>query len=115
MLYATYEYYAGSYYGSMTADEYGKYGRRASAYIDQITLGRAGALPKESPFAGRVMDACCAVADAYKRNEQGAVTSETNADHSITISRGNKSDARRLYEAAALYLGHTGLLYRGVD
>ena len=37
-----------------------------------------------------------------------------NGDHSVTISRGSKSDSRRLYDAAALYLGNTGLLYRGV-
>ena len=114
MLYATYDYYQNIYCGAMTEDELRRHVRPASAYLDQITFGRVGALAEGDPLQGRVADACCAVAEAYRRNEAGVVTSETNGDHSITISRGSKSDSRRLYDAAALYLGNTGLLYRGV-
>lgn len=114
MLYATYDYYQNIYCGTMAEDEFRRHIRSASAYLDQITFGRVGALAEEDPLQGRAADACCAVAEAYQRNEAGAVTSETNGDHSITISRGSKSDSRRLYDAAALYLGGTGLLYRGV-
>ncbi len=114
MLYATYDYYQNIYCGTMAEDEFRRHIRSASAYLDQITFGRVGALADGDPLQGRAADACCAVAEAYQRNEAGVITSETNGDHSITISRGSKSDSRRLYDAAALYLGDTGLLYRGV-
>ena len=42
---------------------------------------------------------------------------ETNDGVSVTYVAGisnSKSEGRRLYEAAALFLGPTGLLYRGV-
>lgn len=114
MLYAAYDYYQTIYGGTMAENEFRRHVRSASAYLDQITFGRVGALAEGGPLQGKIADACCAVAEAYQHNEVGVVTSETNGDHSITISRGNKSDSRRLYDAAALYLGNTGLLYRGV-
>ena len=114
MLYATYDYYQNVYCGAMSQDDFRRHVRSASAYLDQITFGRVGALQDEDPLQCKVSDACCAVAEAYRRNEEGGVTSETNGDHSVTISRDSKSDSRRLYDAAALYLGNTGLLYRGV-
>ena len=58
------------------------------------------------------------MADAYLLNEQGGgIASETNDGVSVTYVAGisnSKTEGRRLYEAAALFLGPTGLLYRGV-
>lgn len=113
MQYATYHYYRETYGGEMPESEYRRYSGQAGAYLEQVTFGRVNALP-EGPMMDKVRDAACALADVYKRAEQGVVSSETNGDHSITIARGSQSDAQRLYAAAALYLGNTGLLYRGV-
>ena len=58
------------------------------------------------------------MADAYLLQEHGGgVAAETNDGISVTYvaGAGVKSEGRRLYEAAALFLANTGLLYRGVD
>lgn len=112
MVYADYSYYKDVYGGTMPEAEFRRQVRLASAYLDQITMGRISALAGDD----RARDACCAVAEEYRQQEQGTVASETNGDHSITFSRGasEKSGGARLYEAAALYLATTGLLYRGM-
>lgn len=112
MVYADYVYYRGVYGGTMPETDFRRQARRASAYLDQITMGRVSALAGDD----RVLGACCAVAEEYRSQEQGTVASETNGDHSVTFSRGGseKSGGARLYEAAALYLTTTGLLYRGM-
>lgn len=71
MLYATYDYYQNVYCGAMSQDDFRRHVRSASAYLDQITFGRVGALQDEDPLQCKVSDACCAVAEAYRRNEEG--------------------------------------------
>lgn len=116
MAYATYEYYTDQYFGVMPEGDFKRLSRQASAYLDQVTLGRLDAIVSEG---NAVKDACCAVADAYYLNEHGGgIASETNDGISVDYVAGvsnTKTDGQRLYEAAALYLGRTGLLYRGVD
>jgi hypothetical protein len=101
----------------MTEADFTRLSVYATAYLDELTMGRtAGTLPEETEE--RAKKALCAVTDAYKLNEQGGgVASETNDGISVTYIAGisnSKTDGRRLYEAAALFLGPTGLLYRGV-
>lgn len=116
MLYATYDYYQNIYCGTMTEDEFRRHIRSASAYLDQITFGRVGALAEGDPLQSRVADACCAVAEASLLNQRGGnVVSESNDGISKTYAGvGQKTDMQRMYESAALYLSGTGLLYRGV-
>lgn len=111
-MYVDYVYYRSVYGGTMPETEFLRQARRASAYLDLITLGRVSALAGD----GRVQDACCAVAEEYQSQDHGVVTSEANGDHSITYTRGNteKSGSARLYGTAAIYLATTGLLYRGM-
>ena len=56
--------------------------------------------------------------DALHLNEQGGgIASETNDGISVNYVAGvskAKTDNERLWEAAVLHLGCTGLLYRGV-
>ena len=114
MIYADYSYYQNSYKGTMPEVDFNRLSQRASAYIDRVTFGRLGdgkAVPEP------VKNACCAVADVYLLNEHGGgVASESNdgisIDYVVGISN-TKTDDQRLREAAALYLGGTGLLYRG--
>lgn len=113
MAYADYAYYKGAYQGRMGEADFARLSRQASAYLDAVTLRRI-----QGPWAadGRVRDACCAVADAYLQNEQGGeVLSASNDGYAETYAASGKTPEQRLYSAAALYLGWTGLLYRGVD
>lgn len=117
MLTADYKFYTETYHGKMEQTEFDRLAVPASAYLDELTMGRtSGTLSAE--VEERVKLALCAVADAYLLNEQGGgVASETNDGVSVTYVNGisnTKTDGRRLYEAAALFLGSTGLLYRGV-
>lgn len=116
MVYADYAYYKGEYKGTMPEADFERLSRQASAYLDQVTFGRAADAPKA--LQAKVKDACCAVADAYLLNEQGGgIASESNDGVTVNYVSGvskAKTDGQRLQEAAALYLGMTGLLYAGV-
>lgn len=111
MPYADYEYYRLTYHGSLPEETFTRLARRASAYLDRVSFGRI----REATEA--VKDACCAVVEAMELNERGGgIASETNDGVSVSYVAGisnAKSEDRRLYDAAFLYLGGTGLLYRG--
>lgn len=118
MAYADFTYYSQEYGGTMPEADFKRLSRQASAFLDTVTFDRIkSTLPKA--VMDKVRAACCAVADACLLNEQGGgVASETNDGVSVTYVAGvsnAKTESQRLHEAAALYLGHTGLLYRGVD
>ena len=115
MIYAEYEYYKGSYYGKMAEEDFVRLSRQASAYLDNVCFGRIADVTDEAIMA-KVKDACCAVADAYLLNENGIVSQETNDGISVTYVRSvsnTLTDEQRLYQAAFLYIGNTGLMYRG--
>lgn len=117
MLTVDYHFYVGVFRGQMAEADFNRLAVYASAYLDELTMGRtAGELSAEIEDKAKM--ALCAVADAYRLNEQGGgVASETNDGISVTYVAGisnAKTDGRRLYEAAALFLGPTGLIYRGV-
>ena len=87
-------------------------------YIDSITFNRL----KEEPLliTDEVKKATCSVMEEmHRQNEvrnKGVVKSFSNDGYSETLSYGSdlRSNARKLREAASLYLAHTGLLYRGI-
>ena len=115
MIYAEYEYYKGSYYGTMAVEDFMRLSRQASAYLHRVCFDRIAKVTDEAILA-KVKDACCAVSDAYLLNENGIVSQETNDGISVTYTRGvsnTLTDEQRLYQAALLYLGSTGLMYRG--
>lgn len=114
MIYIDYEYYTNNYSGRMiTETDFAYLSRKASAYLDTLTLGR---ITEGWKTDERVKNACCAVAEVYAlKNAGGEVASETNDGASITYVTSGKSTAQRLADAAAIYLSSTGLLYRGID
>ena len=117
MPYADFNYYKGTYCGEMAEKDYDRLSRQASAYLDLITFDRIKNVTDESVMA-KVKDACCAVADTLLLNEQGGgIAAETNDGVSVTYvnGTGSKTDEQRLKQTALIYLGHTGLMYRGVD
>lgn len=115
MPYADYAYYKAEYRGRMPETDFDRLSRQASAYLDQVTLGKAQGV--EERLQGKVKDACCAVADTLLTNERGGgIASESNDGVTVNYVAGvskAKTDGQRLYEAALLYLGTTGLMYVG--
>lgn len=119
MLTVDYEYYKSIFRGQLTEVDFNRLAVYASAYLDDLTMGRVSDDLSADVQQG-LKNALCAVVDAYRINERGGdIASETNDGISVTYVGGAsstqaKSAGRRLYEAAALFLSRTGLLYRGV-
>jgi len=113
---ADYQFYTDEFHGKMSREDFDRLAVYASAYLEDVTMGRiTDQLPEETAL--RVSKALCAVADAYLLLEQGGgVAAESNDGVSVTYVSASiaKGEGQRLYEAAALFLGPTGLLYRGV-
>jgi len=113
MPYADYNYYADTYNGTMPEEDFNRLSRQASAYLDQITFGRTGRIHPE-PVQTRIKDACCAVVDVMKKKEDGGeLTSQTVGPWTKHFAGSGKTLDQQQYNAALLYLGTTGLMYRG--
>ncbi len=134
MVYATYDYYVGTYYGQMPESDFGRLAVRASSYLDYITLGKAA----KNADLDAVQMACCALIDAYADVERAksaatkSLDSMQDGSELQSQSVGNWSRTYRsgadtasgalataaevekgLYLIASRYLLTTGLLYRG--
>ena len=117
MIYADFSYYKDTYCGEMAEGDFKRLSRSASAYLDSVTLDRIPSVTDEK-IKEKVREACCAVEDAILLNENGVVSQESNDGVSVIYTRGvsnTLTDEERLYHAVVLYLGNTGLLYRGVE
>lgn len=117
MIYADFSYYRDTYCGEMAEGDFKRLSRSASAYLDSVTFDRIPSVTDEK-IMEKVREACCAVADALLRKEQrDGIAAESNDGVSVTYVTTSETNAneRRLYQAAVLYLGSTGLLYRGVE
>lgn len=113
MPYADYSYYSNTYHGTMPEEDFNRLSRQASAYLDSVTFGRVG---RNHPPATKtkIQDACCAVADILLVKEQGGeLTSQTVGPWTRHFASSRKSMDQKQYEAAAMYLAMTGLMYRG--
>lgn len=117
MIPVDYSFYIGTFKGEAAYADFDRLAVKASAYLDRLTFGR---ITDDLPAAtlNRARLSLCAVVDALLLNERGGgIASETNDGISVTYVAGvsgAKTEGCRLYEAAALFLGPTGLLYRGV-
>ena len=115
MIYADFSYYKGTYCGEMAEGDFKRLSRQASAYLDSVTLDRIPSVTDEK-IKEKVKEACCAAADALLQKEQrDGIAAESNDGVSVTYASETNANERRLYQAAVLYLGNTGLLYRGVE
>ena len=109
-----YSFYTGVFHGTMSEAEFARCAVFASAYLDTVTMGRCSGTLSED-VAARVKLAFCAVADAHGQNERGGdVAAEANDGVSVSYRSAETTAAQRLYDAAAVHLAPTGLLYRGV-
>jgi hypothetical protein len=120
--YADYTYYNGTYLGSAIAEaDFPALALRASAVIDQITFNRAAPVVTADTDADTIdliKKATCAVADELNaqasESSTGVVQSESVGRHRVTYVTGSvRTQASRQSDAARLYLGSTGLMYRG--
>ena len=107
MIYADFSYYRDTYCGEMAEGDFKRLSRQASAYLDSVTFDRIPSVTDEK-IMEKVKDACCAVTDVLLQKEQ-------RDGISVTYTTEGSTDEQRLYQAAVLYLGNTGLLYRGVE
>lgn len=110
-----YSFYSKTYNGALDKAAFACLMLRAAAYVDELTMGRAsGELNGDEQQ--RVQLAVCSVIDAMQVNEErGGVTSASNDGISVSYAaEDSKATGRRLYEAAALFLAPTGLMYRGI-
>lgn len=114
MLTAGYEFYRGTYHGDkITAAEWPVLSRDAAACLEELTLGRTAA-----DLAPELLERCqmalCAVAEEYKAEREegaGVVASESVGSWSRTYAQ-TASPAQKRRDAAWMWLGNTGLLYR---
>jgi hypothetical protein len=117
MAYAELTYYKDTYKGSAIPDAVFDYwATQASGRIDQVTFDRSTSAEGED--LDKVKMATCAVAEVmYEiKTAGGIVTSERVGSFSRTLKvPENDSQKQRTYDAAKLYLGRTGLMYRGID
>lgn len=104
-----YSFYTDDYCGNMSEDEFKRYSAAATAFVRQVIFNRE--LPKDAGDR-----AICAVADVMKRGEDCAgVSREENDGIAVTYAGTSSAEvAAECYRAAAVYLGGTGLMYRGV-
>jgi len=121
-MYADYTFYSDEYRGyKLDGDSFPRLAQRASDYLDYITLGKAQGAADDT----RLKKACCAIAEAFDEIEKaessskdgGEIASEHVGGHSVTYRSSAEyivGVQKRLKEAARMYLGGTGLLYRGI-
>lgn len=120
MAFVDYSYYIEVYKGaSLSENEFPMLAERASDYVTYITYGRA------TEDSESVKRAICALAESYKvifkaqmaaSSDSGEIASQTVGSYSVTYrSSADLAEAQRreLYKVAQMYLGSTGLLYRG--
>lgn len=122
--YIDYTFYSDTYHGSLIpVADFDPLALAASAVIDQVTFDRASqviAADTDTDLIEKIKLATCAVADeVYRQNEvgiSGRISSERVGQYSVTyvndLSRSN-SDTERLSRKAKLFLGNTGLMYKG--
>ena len=126
--YADFTYYTGTYLGNeIVSADFPRLALRASAVIDRVTFNRAAeviTLGTDLDLIDLIKMATCAVAEQQQANEILAINnsgnvgikSESVGAHSVTYIENSNlllSDDERLKNAAAVYLGQTGLMYRG--
>lgn len=118
-VYADYQFYSEQYGGTAIAQaDFGRLARQASAIIDQLTFERAGPIitaDTDDNLIERIKLATCAIAEEIQRQEQGGViASERVGSYAVTYATAPAmSNQVKLSSTARLYLGSSGLMYRG--
>ena len=105
-----YDYYTNSYRGNIIPPEdHVKYLRKAEAYVGSLIFGRDPGEREES-----VKLAICNVAELLYLDEAKAGISSENVD-GYSVSYTGMDVEKSIYDAAAVYLSDSGLMYAGVS
>ena len=110
-MYADFDYYVNSFKGRKTPrEEFDTYMKKASDYIDGITLYKALAQKDDV----RIKDCACALCDFYfEYDSEGKYSSASVDGVSVTLADKDMSK-NSANDIVLLYLASTGLLYRGM-
>ena len=117
-----YSFYSTVWRGKLSADEFDKFSRRACAYIDSLTFGRASSVSDSDKRKDNLAFCICAVTDlladtAVVDSNGGSISSVRNDGFEVTYHKPDTSSLPfsddPLYSAALFWLGPTGLLYCG--
>lgn len=113
MPYMDYEYYQ-SMGGELSEAEFYRYAKKAMAYLEYITFGKVNKSQPES-IVEKIRDACCALAGLFykEETEAGQLTAQSKGSWSETYSAPERTMEQKKLYVVNLYLGNTGLLYRG--
>lgn len=112
MAYADYSYYTDTYQGrAVPSSIFDSVAERASEVLDALTFGRIDT-PTEA-----IKKACCAISErvfCVERRGGSDVAEERTGSHSIAyINKSMRSEMMEYRKIANIYMGNTGLLYRG--
>lgn len=114
-MYADYSYYSNQFGGKMSNDDYAVYGKRATDYISAVTFHRVTAEVLSSDIGEAVKRCCCAIAEKLLiAGETGSKTAEKVGSYSVSYHYDTPEQREKeLYKTALIYLGDSGLMYRG--
>ena len=125
MAYADYEFYTKNYHGTLSEEDFDRVSQVSAAFIRRITFRRSDTCGEME----EVRMAFCAACDVFSgwettRGGMGSrlVASENNDGYSVSYVQEGPSGQTgesllygKAYQAAALFLEPTGLLYWGCD
>lgn len=114
-MYADFAFYQNTYKGTGTEANFDRLSVPATAHINRITNNRAQTATGADLEAVKM--AMCAIIDELDKQEHGGIiTAESNDGISRSFATGTivKSATQRIYDAAALYLSNTNMLFLGV-
>lgn len=119
MIFADYRYYKDQFRGSLIPEAEFEYrAARASEYLDRVTFGRISEeiMGSDTAAALSIRSCCWAIAEADHSYEKNAgKTSEKIGSYSVSYAESSdeiRDNSRN--KLADMYLGNTGLLFRGV-
>lgn len=111
--YVDYSYYIATYKGTLSEDDFHREVVRATAYVNQVTMGRISSAIFEK-YADEIKMATCAACEVYHAAEKGGeIASESVGSWSRTYSTTSTTTQQKLQEAVETFLMMTGLLFRG--
>lgn len=119
-MYVDYAYYKDSFGGTLAAEEFNRYARKAERFLHYIVMGEIAEVTEQ------VKNAVCAAAEAVAEIREGVqnipqgIKSESTDGYSVTYNNDYNADEladrekRAMYKAIKQELSGTGLLYQGV-
>ena len=112
-MYVDYDFYSTTYSGIISNNEFTKLEIQASSIVDFYTFNRID----KTDVSEKVKFAVCELVDYLKELKAAGgkeIASESVGSHSVSYVTNNTSSEDKKYSIVKKYLGHTGLMYRGV-